>query len=291
MQTDMTALVSCFARYFHTAHSVCPIYADPFAERLLTEEECTRIGTHMAQGISFFAPGYLGEDPLRWVVDHRIGPTVLVRSAFLERHLQQEQAAGARQYLVLAAGYDASAYGRATSMRTFELDRPGMVRDKRRRIVRAGIAAAPVAYVEADLLGEWAGPLLAAGFDRTARTVCSLLGFSYYVSRDQLLRLFRRLSDLLSAESVVLLDWPCEEESETERQNRTLAAGAQADMKDRWSLEQLSGAAEDVGFSVEETLDHEKADQQFCAAHNAAAGPEDQIHASLGVCYSLLRKR
>ncbi|MBU5434696.1 class I SAM-dependent methyltransferase [Pseudoflavonifractor sp. MSJ-37] len=286
----MTALVSCFARYFHTAHSVCPIYADPLAERLLMEEERTQIGSHMAQGISFFAPDYLGDDPLRWVVDHRIGPTVLIRSAFLERHLQREQTAGAWQYLVLAAGYDASAYGRVSSMQTFELDRPEMLRDKRRRIMRAGIAADPVAYVEADLLGEWAGPLLAAGFDRTARTVCSLLGFSYYVSRDQLLGLFRRLSDLLLAGSVVLLDWPCEEEGETERQNRTLAAGAQAGMKDRWSLEQLSEAAEDAGFFVEETLDHEEADRQFCSAHNAAAGPEDQIYASLGVCYSLLRK-
>lgn len=84
---NMTALVSAFVRAYHYKNNHIHVFADPLAEKMLTDEEYTAISENMAQGISYFAPNFQGprEDALRFIVDHQLAPSVLARSAFCER--------------------------------------------------------------------------------------------------------------------------------------------------------------------------------------------------------------
>lgn len=49
------------------------------------------IGLNMSQGISFFNPTFKGseEEALKWIVDHQLSPSVLVRSAFVKKRLKR----------------------------------------------------------------------------------------------------------------------------------------------------------------------------------------------------------
>lgn len=145
MTSSMTALVSAFARAYHTEHSAAPVYRDPLARRLLSKEEYQSIGQNMAQGIAFFAPNFSGtpEQALRYVVDHQLAPSPLGRAVFARRALENALRLGTRQYWLLGAGYDTFPYrlpSWAQSLTVLELDRPEALADKARRLRRAGIS-------------------------------------------------------------------------------------------------------------------------------------------------------
>ena len=95
----MTALVSTFARAYHYRNNTTHVFADPLAEKMLTEEEYASISGNMARGISFFAPEFRGtpEQALRFIVDRQLAPSVLARSAFCERALSNAVRLGCRQ--------------------------------------------------------------------------------------------------------------------------------------------------------------------------------------------------
>ena len=57
---NMTALVSAFARAYHYINNDIRVFSDPFAEKMLTDEEYTAISQNMSRGISFFAPEFHG---------------------------------------------------------------------------------------------------------------------------------------------------------------------------------------------------------------------------------------
>ena len=84
---NMTALVSAFARAYHYINNDAWVFADPYAEKMLADEENASISQNMSQGISFFAPEFRGtpEEALRYIVDHQLAPSVLARCAFCER--------------------------------------------------------------------------------------------------------------------------------------------------------------------------------------------------------------
>lgn len=118
---SMTALVSAFARAYHTRREGAKIFDDKYARLLLSTEEHEQIGAHMASGVSFFDPAFRGDagDALRWVMDGYLSPTPLARTAFAAEELARS---GAEQVLSLAAGYDTVGYD--SGLPLFEADRP-----------------------------------------------------------------------------------------------------------------------------------------------------------------------
>ena len=49
---NMTALVSCFARYYHTKTDEAKIFDDPLAGEILSESEKNAIAENMKNGIA-----------------------------------------------------------------------------------------------------------------------------------------------------------------------------------------------------------------------------------------------
>ena len=112
MNKNLTALVSCFARAYHSEQGMGCIYNDELAQKILTPAEYEAVSANMINGISFFNPNFNGTDAeaLEWIVNNNLAPTVLARGAFCERLLKNAVILGCRQYLIFASGYDTSAY-------------------------------------------------------------------------------------------------------------------------------------------------------------------------------------
>ncbi|WP_410573546.1 SAM-dependent methyltransferase [Amycolatopsis sp. cmx-4-61] len=122
---------------------------------------------------------------------------VAIRTRFYDDYLL---GAGCPQVVVLAAGLDARAFRLAwpPGVRLFELDLPEVLAFKDE--VLAGQDAVPSCervVVPADLRGDWAGALRAAGFDPGVPTAWLAEGLLVYLSREdaeELLSTVTRLS-------------------------------------------------------------------------------------------------
>lgn len=120
----LTAKVSCFARAYHYRNDPAHVFADGAAGPLLGEEY-DRIAQSMTRGIGYFLPGFRGsaEEGLGRIVHGQLAPSVLGRSAFCERALENERQLRCRQYVLLASGYDTfSMRNPDASLSVFELD-------------------------------------------------------------------------------------------------------------------------------------------------------------------------
>ena len=287
---NMTALVSAFARAYHTRSHEEPVFADPVAQELLTKEEWAAISKNMSQGIGYFAPGFQGtpEEALRFIVDHQLAPSVLARSAFCERAIGNAIRLGCRQIVIYACGYD------TLSLRTenpelcvYELDRPEMIQDRAGRIGRAHLA--PVCRVEAigcDLSQPgWKEKLTQAGLDLSRSSFSSLLGISYYLTKAEWKGLIEEISSLGCEGASLCLDYPMQEEGEESEKNRELAAAAGEQMKARYTYAEMEELLAEAGFLIYEHLDAREATGAFFAGRDMAAP------AGVGYCLAVKKNR
>lgn len=107
------------------------------------------------------------------------------RQTYFDRAV--ERFAGAdNQLVILGAGFDTRAFRLPAEARprTFEVDMPATQARKRELLARAGIDAAGVTFVAADLLkDDWMRELVAAGFERGRRTLFVCEGLTMYLDR------------------------------------------------------------------------------------------------------------
>ena len=297
-QNSMTALVSAFARSYHSEHVPGEkVFDDTMAARLLGRETREGIARSMAGGVAFFNPCFSGspEQALEWVVNHQLAPSPLGRAAFAEGALQEAAALGARQYLLPGAGLDSFALRQppwAKEMEIFEIDLPPASRDKAARIAAAGLSLPENLHlIAADLSAPSALDALRAHprFDPGAPTFVSLLGFSYYLSRDEFSALIAQLSALIPAGSRFAMDYPARGESGQMDIQRQLAAGAGEGMRAAYAPEEMAALLKEGGLRVLRDLDPEEITRQFFAAHNRAH-PGSPILAAERVNYCLAEK-
>lgn len=292
---NMTALVSCFARAYHYRNNSEWVFADEFAGKLLTEEEYASISQHMSGGIGFFAPGFVGtgEEALRFIVDHQLAPSVLARSAFCERAIENAVMLGCGQVVVFACGYDTfSQRARREALSVFELDRPEMIEDRKGRVARAGLQpACRVETVGCDLSRpDWKDKLIQAGFDGNAIAFGSLLGISYYLTADEFRSLIGGISSLWREGSSLCFDYPLSEGGAESERNRALAAAAGEGMKARYTYDELEALLAEAGFLIYEHLNAGEATEAFFSAYNRK-NPGHAMTAPAGVGYCLAVKK
>lgn len=292
---NMTALVSAFARAYHYQNSHVHVFADDLAQRLLSDKEYSAISKNMTDGIAYFAPGFEGtpDEALRYVVDHQLAPSVLARSAFCERAIDNAARIGCRQVALYAVGYDIFPLrNRDSRLAVFELDRPAMIADRWARIHRAGLE--PACRVEAigcDLSGpEWKDRLIRAGFDPGEASFASLLGISYYLSKGDFKRLIEGIASICPEGSSVCLDYPMAEGGAEARRNRELAAAAGEAMKAKYAYDEMEALLADAGFLIYEHMDANEATDAFFAAYNREE-PAHAMRAPEGVGYCLAVKK
>lgn len=282
-QTSMTALVSAFARAFHSQNNETAIFHDDIARQLFTDEEYQRISDTMSAGIGFFYPAFNGnsEQALRWIVDNQLSPAPLGRAAFAEKSLERAAQIGAGQYLILGAGYDTFAYRQpawASTLQIFEIDRPAAVKEKQERLEKAGITIpANVYYIEADFTKDtWYRALLRhKSFDCTKISFSTALGVLYYLSGQDFNALLSVLSRILPTGSSLLFDYP-DETSYTAKagprasKQAMLAAAANEKMLASYSYREMKRLLAAYDFLVYEHLTPQEMTDQYFSAYNCA---------------------
>lgn len=292
---NMTAKVSCFARAYHYKNNQNWIFKDDKAEDILGEKEYQMIAEHMTQGIQFFKPGFNGtkEEALKVIVDQQLSPSVLARSAFCERHLENEIKLGCRQYLILAAGYDTYALRiKQPELTVYHLDLEEMITDRRQRIEISGLKYQIKSYdISCDLSKEQIkDKLLSYGYEQDQKTYISLLGISYYLTKDEFRRLLEQLTAILPEGSAVCMDYPQLEDGEESRKNRELAKAAEEGMKAKYEKQEIEEILNKHDFLVYEHLDDQEMTKQYFAQYNKI-NVNYEMKAPKGVGYLLAVKR
>ncbi|RJE88405.1 SAM-dependent methyltransferase [Paenibacillus sp. 1011MAR3C5] len=299
---SLTALVSAFARAYHAEHYEVNIFVDPLARPMISDEEYAGIADNMAKAIAFFRPGFSGspEEALREIVDHQLSPTPLGRAAFTEEALEAAVLLGARQYLIFAAGYDTFAYRQpswAAPLHIFEIDHPATAKEKRRRVSALPIETpANLHSISADFREpNWRSRVLdCPAFDPTRISFCSLLGISYYLTKEVFRQLLSDIASMLPRGSSIVFDYPdeltfSEEAGERAKKQVMMAAQAGEPMQASYSYTELERMLEEADLLIYKHLTPEEITGQLFRLYNDSQ-PDHPITAFDHVHYVLAVK-
>lgn len=290
MEQNMTALVSLFARAYHQKNKDIKIFDDLLSTKLITEKEYEMIGLNMSQGISFFNPTFKGskEEALKWVIDHQLSPSVLIRSAFCKEAIEEMKEKGCQQYLDFASGYDSFAYYYQNQMHVFEIDKKEVIEDKRQRCKDVYIEN--IQFLSIDLSQEnWINTLLQSDYQEDQLSISSMLGLSYYLTKDEFKKMLKQLSKYLLKGSRLVFDYPSIQESKETKINEMLAKEADESMKAKYSFAELKEILNQCHLTIIQHENHQTVTEKYISNYNAYY-KDDPIKASEGVCYCVVEK-
>ena len=290
MEQNMTALVSLFARAYHQKNKDIKIFDDLLSIKLITEKEYEMIGLNMSQGISFFNPTFKGseEEALKWIVDHQLSPSVLVRSAFCKEAIEEMKEKGCQQYLDFASGYDSFAYYYQNQMHVFEIDKKEVIEDKRQRCKDVDIEN--IQFLSFDLSQEnWINTLLQGDYQEDQLSISSMLGLSYYLTKDEFKKMLKQLSKYLLKGSRLVFDYPSIQESKETKINEMLAKEADESMKAKYSFAELKEILNQCHLTIIQHENHQTVTEKYISNYNAYY-KDDPIKAPEGVCYCVVEK-
>lgn len=301
-QKSMTALISTFARWFHSQYDGTKIFDDTKASIFLTEDEKSAIAANMSKGITFFNPKFKGteEEALRWIVDNQLSPSPLGRAAFAEWHLQNAIRFGAKQYLIFAAGYDSFAYRQpewAKNIQIFEIDHPATAQDKITRLQSADVQMHKnTHFITADFDDDnWVQALLSNSvFENESLSFCSLLGISYYLTKERFEQIIDGITAKIPPKSSIVFDYPDQDTytnkaGERAKKQTMLAANACENMLASYSYTDMEKLLEKHGLLIYEHLTPVEITIQWFSGYNQD-NPEHTITAFDNVNYCLAVK-
>jgi methyltransferase (TIGR00027 family) len=136
------------------------------------------------------------EDAMREMEIAGLVRAMTERTRFIDEALERAIREGATQVLIPGAGFDSHAYRcreLLAGARVFEVDRPGTLAFKQRRVAAAlGGPPANLTYVSLDIEHDELPAVLARhGYDVARRTFVILEGVTMYVPENELRALFR----------------------------------------------------------------------------------------------------
>ncbi|WP_226665252.1 class I SAM-dependent methyltransferase [Metabacillus litoralis] len=215
---SLTSLVAAFSRSYHSRNDTPKIFDDILAKDLISEEEYKNISENMIKGIQFFNKEMgekLYEKPkeiLKWVTQIQLSPTPLSRSAFCENVLLHEMNLGVKQYVILGAGLDTFCFRHPeleNVLEIFEIDHPATQEFKKKRLEIAQFnILSNLHFVPMDFTHTFSHQFLVnEGFNNKAKTFFSLLGVSYYLTKEEIERLINNLFAHLPEGSSIVIDY------------------------------------------------------------------------------------
>ena len=290
MEQNMTALVSLFARAYHQKNKEIKIFNDSLSTKLITKKEYEMIGLNMSQGISFFNPTFKGskEEAIKWIVDHQLSPSVLLRSAFCKEAIEEMKEKGYQQYLDFASGYDSFAYYYQNQMHVFEIDKKEVIEDKRQRCKDVDIEN--IQFLSIDLSQEnWINTLLQSDYQEDQLSISSMLGLSYYLTKDEFKKMLKQLSKYLLKGSRLVFDYPSIQESKETKINEMLAKEADESMKAKYSFAELKEILNQCHLTIIQHENHQTVTEKYISNYNVYY-KDDPIKAPEGVCYCVVEK-
>ncbi|HTE50481.1 MAG TPA: SAM-dependent methyltransferase [Kofleriaceae bacterium] len=200
---------------------------------------------------------------------------IALRTAYLDSHVAHLIADGARQVVLLGAGFDTRAARLARpGVRFFEVDHPLTQAEKRARLaVLSGYPAGASEMVSCDFESgqDFAEQLVAAGFDPGAPAVVLWEGVMAYLSEEAVRGTLSRVAQALHPDSPIYFDYV----------GRRLAEADRIKPADHAARDEVSRMGEPIRFGINDPLPllHE------CGFRHVRAISFDQIALSLTGTY------
>ena len=157
-----------------------PEFRDPTARVFLSEKGKRSLAR--AEQAARGAKRALGLEMARVMAD-----LIALRTAAIDAAVRDAIAGGAKQLVILGAGYDGRAWrmSELAGVRVFEIDHPATQGDKRARLSELPPPIGIVSFVSMDFERESLGPVLErAGHDRSSPTCWIWEGVVMYLTRD-----------------------------------------------------------------------------------------------------------
>lgn len=294
-KSSMTALVAAFGRAYHSQYDSPKIFNDDVAPKLISPQEFADIRRNMVQGIAFFNPEIAERHPddpeaiLKWIVQVQLSPTPLARAAYCEAIVLHELSLGLKQYVILGAGLDSFAYRYPTLMERlaiFEVDAPATQASKQLRLRDAQLAVpGNLHLVPMDFTGEFSySGLYKQGFDPEVKTLFSLLGVSYYLTKEENARLITELLAKVPSGSSIVLDYAdeylMEEQGVSGRVAKMvqMAAASGEPMQSWFSYSEIEELLAGAGLLVYEHLSPAEINERFFSGRSDAISAFETIH-------------
>lgn len=283
-----TAVTAALMRATHTRLDRPRLIDDPWGDRLVSSVEKTALWQRAMDGADPEARQRLEQLPSQQaVVDAvlRAHPTyggVIVRSRYAEDALERAVASGARQYVLIGAGFDSFCVRQPTFARdlaVFEIDHPASQAMKRERLATCG-ATIPtnVHFVAADLSRESLGAALArSGFSRTVPAVFSWLGVTIYLSREANLATLRAIATASARGSEIVFNYIDQRAFEIQSARLQKMRDSVAALGEPWvsGFDPLALASElhRLGLELVEDLGAAELRQRYCSERTDGLGP------------------
>lgn len=269
-ESSLTSLVSAFGRAYHSKYDTPKIFDDVMANQLISEEEFSAISKNMMNGIEFFNKDIaqrFKDDPdkiLKWITQVQLSPTPLARAAYCEKVLLHELKLGVSQYVILGAGLDTFAFRYPeleSSLEIFEIDHPATQEFKKKRLREAKLDIPDnLHFVSMDFTTRFSyQELVEKGFDHK-KTFFSLLGVSYYLTKEEIASLIHHIFANVPTGSSIVLDYADEnlfvEKGMSNRVENMvkMAAASGEPMKSSFTYQEMEHMLEKLGLLIYEHL-------------------------------------
>ncbi|SCC40937.1 class I SAM-dependent methyltransferase [Bacillus wiedmannii] len=272
-EASVTSLVSAFGRAYHSEFDRPKIFDDYVAKDFISQKERNDIETNMVQGIHFFNTDIAQkfqnnpQEILKWITQVQLSPTPLARAAYCERVLLHEIALGAKQYVILGAGLDTFSFRHReleNKIEIFEVDHPSTQAFKIQRVKEAEYEMpSNLHFVSMDFTTDFSRQTLVNEGFENKKTFFSLLGVTYYLTKEELSSLIENLFEMVPVGSSIVFDYPDENlftekglSNRVENMVKMAAVGGEP-MKSCFSYAEMEALLEKVGLLIYEHLSPE----------------------------------
>jgi len=278
-ESSLTSLISAFGRAYHSQYDTPKIFDDYVAQELISKKEISEISENMINGIQFFNEGIAqtlqgkSEEVLKWITQVQLSPTPLARAAYCEKVLLNEIMLGLKQYVILGAGLDTFCFRHPELekiLEIFEIDHPSTQEFKKKRLDNANlITPGNLHFVSMDFTKKFSfQKLIDEGFENK-KTFFSLLGVSYYLTKEENPRLISSLFAKAPIGSSIVFDYAdenlFEEKGISNRvENMVKMASASGEpMKSCFTYNEIEHMLEKSGLLIYEHLSPVKINDRF----------------------------
>ncbi|MDA1610884.1 MULTISPECIES: class I SAM-dependent methyltransferase [Bacillus cereus group] len=269
-EASITSLVSAFGRAYHSEFDNPKIFDDYVAKDFISQKERNDIEMNMVQGIHFFNTDIAQQfqdnpqEILKWITQVQLSPTPLARAAYCERVLLHEITLGTKQYVILGAGLDTFSFRHReleNKIEVFEVDHPSTQKFKKERIKEAELEVPNhLHFVSMDFTKGFSYEQLQNEGFENKKTFFSLLGVSYYLTKEELSSLIECLFEMVPEGSSIVFDYPDENlftekglSNRVENMVKMAAIGGEP-MKSCFSYAEMEALLEKAGLLIYEHL-------------------------------------
>lgn len=294
-ESSITSLISAFSRAYHSQNDQPLIFDDYLAKDFLSQREFLEIRENMINGIQFFNKDIADrfkdqpEEILKWITQVQLSPTPLARAAFCEKVLLNEVILGLEQYVILGAGLDTFCFRHLeleNRLEIFEVDHPATQEFKIKRLTYAGLKMPNhLHFVPMDFTKKFSyQTLINNRFDVNKKTFFSLLGVSYYLTKEENSSLFKHLFAKVPSGSSIVFDYADEtlfEEkgmsNRVENMVKMASAGGES-MKSSFTYNEILNMLEESGLLIYEHLLPDAIQESFFKGRTDYLSAFETIH-------------